>query len=206
MFTLPPGQETDIDGLSDDRPLLLEGIKRDDFRSFLRALYPPCVVTNTLSRRTDRRTRSSSCIGEALQLTEPEWASVLSLAHMWSFQRIRKLAIDELSNCNVDEIRKVELAHRFDIEEWYHAAYTALVRRERPLSYEEAARLGLDFAFKMGRVREDILKGMVLNPVSLGPGWHRPMSGRRAKGGGGVGWGREDFPGHGSSSASSAGA
>jgi len=186
MFTLPPGQETGIDGLSDDRPLLLEGIKRDDFRSFLRALYPPCI-------------------GEALQLTEPEWASVLSLAHMWSFQRIRKLAIDELSNCNVDEIRKVELAHRFDIEEWYHAAYTALVRRERPLSYEEAARLGLDFAFKMGRVREDILKGMVLNPVSLGPGWHRPMSGRRAKGGGGgVGWGREDFPGHGSSSASSA--
>ncbi|KLO13797.1 hypothetical protein SCHPADRAFT_827519 [Schizopora paradoxa] len=186
MFTLPPGSQTETDGLSDERPLILQGIKCDDFRPFLKALYPPCI-------------------GEVIQLSEPEWASVLSLAHMWAFHRIRKLAIDELANCNVDEIRKVELAHRFEIEEWYHDAYTALVRREHPLSYEEAHRLGFDFAFKMGRVREDILKGMVLNPGSLaGPGWHRSAHGRRAKGGGG-GWGREfDLPGF-SAASSSAG-
>lgn len=41
MFTLPPGQNTEVDGMSDDKPLLLETVKKDDFRAFLQVLFPP---------------------------------------------------------------------------------------------------------------------------------------------------------------------
>lgn len=41
MFTLPPGQNIVVDGMSDDKPLLLENIKKDDFRAFLHVLFPP---------------------------------------------------------------------------------------------------------------------------------------------------------------------
>lgn len=43
MFALPSGDNGQQDGDDDDHPLILEGVKADDFRQFLRLLYPEYV-------------------------------------------------------------------------------------------------------------------------------------------------------------------
>ena len=40
MFKLPQNPDVVADGLSNDQPLRLEGIKSDDFRQLLRVMYP----------------------------------------------------------------------------------------------------------------------------------------------------------------------
>ena len=40
MFKLPQNPDIAADGLSDDQPLRLEGVKSDEFRQLLRVMYP----------------------------------------------------------------------------------------------------------------------------------------------------------------------
>jgi hypothetical protein len=40
MFKLPQNPDIAADGLSDDQPLRLEGVKSDGFRQLLRVMYP----------------------------------------------------------------------------------------------------------------------------------------------------------------------
>lgn len=99
-----------------------------------------------------------------MTLTDTEWLSVLDLANMWGFQKIRQTAIEKLQNNNIDLITKIELAHRYDIREWLYSSYLALGKREEPLTVDEGARLGYDFAIKMGQVRERLLKDKIAHP------------------------------------------
>ena len=41
MFLLPPEGNAQHDGVTDDKPVKLEGINKVDFRAFLRVLLPP---------------------------------------------------------------------------------------------------------------------------------------------------------------------
>lgn len=96
--------------------------------------------------------------------TEEEWLSVLSLANMWGFTKIRQTAIEKLQNNNIDLVTKIELAHRYDIREWLFGAYLALGKRLEPLTVDEGARLGYDFALKMASVREQLLRDKIAHP------------------------------------------
>ena len=49
MYPLPVGVGSSTIGDSDDSPIVLERIKLDDFRAFLRFLYPKYVTGNDLS-------------------------------------------------------------------------------------------------------------------------------------------------------------
>ena len=48
MFALPQGSDTKVDdtcatlceGISDDNPIVLHQVEEDDFRAFLKVLYP----------------------------------------------------------------------------------------------------------------------------------------------------------------------
>ncbi|KAI5117707.1 hypothetical protein M0805_003196 [Coniferiporia weirii] len=145
MFTLPPENNAQFDGMSDEKPLRLDGVKRDDFRAFLQVLLPPSY-------------------GDEMEFSEKEWLSILNLANMWNFTKIRQTAIEKLQRNNIDIVTKVELAHRYDIREWLFGGYLALGKREEPLTVEEAARLGFDFAVKMARVREQLLRDKIAHP------------------------------------------
>ncbi|KAL5519555.1 hypothetical protein ACEPAH_1238 [Sanghuangporus vaninii] len=147
MFQLPPGHDKQVDGLHDEMPLVLEGISKKDFRSFLQVLLPPSI-------------------GDDTSLSEEEWLSVLSLSNMWGFSKIRQTAIEKLQNNDIDLITKIELAHKFDIREWLFGAYLALGKRLEPLSVEEGARLGYDFALKMANVREQLLRDKIAHPAA----------------------------------------
>ncbi|KAH8111838.1 hypothetical protein DFH11DRAFT_1512330 [Phellopilus nigrolimitatus] len=145
MFSLPQESNAMVEGMTDDKPLILDSVKKADFRAFLQVLFPPSY-------------------GEEIPLSEQEWLSVLGLANMWSFTKIRQTAIEKLQHNSIDLITKVELAHRYDIREWLYGAYLALGKRLDPLSVEESARLGYDFAIKMGHVRERLLRDKIAHP------------------------------------------
>ncbi|EJC98678.1 uncharacterized protein FOMMEDRAFT_143095 [Fomitiporia mediterranea MF3/22] len=145
MFLLPQGQSKLVEGMSDENPLVLEGISKKDFRAFLQVLLPPTF-------------------GEDMDYSEEEWLSVLSLSNMWGFTRIRQTAIEKLQNNSIDLITKIELAHKYDIREWLFGAYLALGKRAEPLSVGEGARLGYDFALKMATVREQLLRDKIAHP------------------------------------------
>lgn len=59
---------------------------------------------------------------------------------------------------------QIELAHKFDIREWLFSSYLALGKRAEPLSTDEGARLGWEFAIKMASVREHLLRDKIAHP------------------------------------------
>lgn len=73
---------------------------------------------------------------------------------MWEFAEIRDLAIANLERIGFSEVEKIEITHKFDIQEWYMPAYKALVKRSGALSVEEAAQLGFEFSIKLAGIRE----------------------------------------------------
>lgn len=99
-----------------------------------------------------------------MDLTEQEWLSVLRLASMWDFLKIRQTAIEKLQARSLDLITKIELAHKYEIREWLFGAYLALGKRLEPLSVGEGQRLGFDFAIKMASVREQLLRDKIAHP------------------------------------------
>lgn len=99
-----------------------------------------------------------------MDFTEQEWLSVLRLASMWDFIKIRQTAIEKLQTRPLDLITKIELAHKYEIREWLFGAYLALGKRIEPLSVEEGHRLGFDFAIKMASVREQLLRDKIAHP------------------------------------------
>ena len=51
IFTLPPGQNTVVEGCSDKHPFKLEGVNKNEFQTFLRVLYPrsaPLILPTTV--------------------------------------------------------------------------------------------------------------------------------------------------------------
>ena len=44
MFTLPPSPGEEVEGQSDDKPIRLEGVKKEEFSSLVKLLYSRCVM------------------------------------------------------------------------------------------------------------------------------------------------------------------
>lgn len=88
--------------------------------------------------------------------------AVIELAHMWGFERVKKILTDDLArntrwegvpllgNC----VEEIILLHKYELRSLYLPAYFQLAKREKPISIEEGERLGLSFSLKMSAVRE----------------------------------------------------
>ncbi|KLO09623.1 hypothetical protein SCHPADRAFT_943488 [Schizopora paradoxa] len=111
MFALP---NESAEGRSDDIPIVLEGIDVDDFKALLRFLYP--------------KKRAST-----VRLSQKEWMGIHTLAHMWGFEEARKASNASLVDME-DSIAKVEIATRYDYDDWRRKAYEELAKRPDPLS------------------------------------------------------------------------
>ncbi|KIM82558.1 hypothetical protein PILCRDRAFT_820414 [Piloderma croceum F 1598] len=135
VFTLPLGSNQ-AEGSSDENPIRLESISSIDFQRLLMVMYPE----NSLS--------------QCVKMNQDQWVSVLKLSTMWGFDEIRKKAIAELSKINMDTLDKVVLARSYSVGDWLYEGYTALVKREASLSFEEAERLGYEIAFRLCQRRE----------------------------------------------------
>ncbi|KAF4620939.1 hypothetical protein D9613_001092 [Agrocybe pediades] len=135
MFALPQptpagGDASSVEGNSRDNPIVLPGVSENDFRIFLRVLYP------FMSR--------SEVTGYE------EWIPVLRLATMWGFQTIRTTAIGHLSGffSTKSAAEKLSIGREYKVADWVKDGYKALCQ-EPPETLEEMKRpnepFGLDW-------------------------------------------------------------
>jgi len=138
VFTLPAAGGAPADGSDDEHPFKLEGIKRADFRAFLKLLSHDCPFRKPL-------------------ISEEEWLAVLKLSTMWDFFDVRNLAIKVLSKVTMNPVTKVLLAREYNIQEWLLAGYDELAKRKETISLDEAEQLGKDTAIRLFQIREESL-------------------------------------------------
>lgn len=100
MFSLPIQEGIPYDGSSDDHPLVLEGVRKIDFRRLLLAMYLPAKFD--LRHLTGKCTSENFGDLEEYEVYENEsilcneWASVLELSCMWQMSRVRDLAVKKI--------------------------------------------------------------------------------------------------------------
>ncbi|KAI0761524.1 hypothetical protein BD413DRAFT_617048 [Trametes elegans] len=140
MFSLPSprGNIAEVDGMSDQRPLVLGGIGASEFRAFLNVIFP---ITYGTTRRV---------------LDKGEWLHVLRLAEMWGFEAVRKQAVRELSRLVSQHAERFALAHQFSIPGWIEPALQHLARQDT-LSAEDFRWLGWETAARLVQVRDSVV-------------------------------------------------
>ncbi|KAE9405135.1 hypothetical protein BT96DRAFT_358816 [Gymnopus androsaceus JB14] len=102
------------EGLSDQNPIRLDGVLRDDFRQLLRVLCPPGSML-------------------PLQpLSFSEWTSVLKLADMWLMDGIREHAISCMGALpNIEPVDKIVIARKFNILSWLAPCFNEILQRSQ---------------------------------------------------------------------------
>ncbi|KAF8216959.1 hypothetical protein K438DRAFT_1559229, partial [Mycena galopus ATCC 62051] len=138
MLTLPPGDAVEVEGQSDDNPIVLDGISEVDFRALLKILYP---LTDFMSK--------------------DEWLSVLKLSTQWRFLEARDLAIAQLNNhSDIGDVELILLARQYDVATWLRKGYMSIAERSEIISEEEAQKLGWQTAFRLSQLREKRIGGI----------------------------------------------
>ncbi|KIJ63371.1 hypothetical protein HYDPIDRAFT_156204 [Hydnomerulius pinastri MD-312] len=141
MLLLPTSSNVEVEGQSDNNPIKLEGIKKNDFEQLLKILFP--IADGKLKQ---------------LPVGPTEWTSALKLSLLWEFTSIRDQSLVELRTLLEDPIDRILLAKEFDIEgEWLLEAMNELARRPKPLGMEDVERLGVEFVIQMAAVRESFV-------------------------------------------------
>ncbi|KAF8632494.1 hypothetical protein AX15_001861 [Amanita polypyramis BW_CC] len=139
MFSLPAPEGTKADGLSNDQPLMLNGIKASDFSRLLKYLFPIKQSPDSFALKT-----------------LDEWTSVLKLADQWQMEDVRAVAITRMTPLleKVPE-KQIKLSLEYNIEEWLVPGINRLARRDQPLDKNDIEEIGLDCALKIMTLRED---------------------------------------------------
>ncbi|KAG6910323.1 hypothetical protein DXG01_011391 [Tephrocybe rancida] len=141
MFSLPPQQDTKLEGSCDASPLHLEGVSRIDFKGFLRALYPMQHIQ-----------------GNPV-LSKKEWVSALKLGSMWGFRDVRQLAIRVIEKADgFNAIDRVLLGKEFKVYRWLYSGYNDLATRAESISAADVGLLGLEKALQMFQLREEVVR------------------------------------------------
>ncbi|KAJ2930171.1 hypothetical protein H1R20_g6960, partial [Candolleomyces eurysporus] len=137
--------DTDTDSEYADVPITLDA-SADDFRNFLKALYPKCVEGK-------------------LCLKQGEWISVLKLSTEWHFNEFRKRAITALST----ELKlgrpvdKVALGLKYNVSPWLKDGFFELVTRKEVMTVADAGRIRWQSAITLYGIRDAWNTTMVKN-------------------------------------------
>ncbi|KAI0726910.1 hypothetical protein C8Q72DRAFT_887192 [Fomitopsis betulina] len=141
LFKLPPVAGKPGEGLTDEHPIILEGVTCRDFERLLSLFYPENIRVGDLS-------------------TTEEWTSVLALATKWDFAEYRQLAIARLAQL-ASPVDRILLGRRYDVPEWLTAAYLELCTRDDVLSYDEGMLLGMHDVILLSDIRQNVRKGRI---------------------------------------------
>ncbi|KXN84417.1 hypothetical protein AN958_12627 [Leucoagaricus sp. SymC.cos] len=140
IFRLQPGSNTDCEGTSDERPILLPEAKRVEFEALMDYFYSPPHVQVKSRRGLDF------------------YLNLLSISHRFVFEEVFQYALKEIRP-NLAQIpidRRLSLGAKYDLEEWQSSVLNELVSRPTILSKEEAEALGLERVLVYIRLREDV--------------------------------------------------
>ncbi|PFH47357.1 hypothetical protein AMATHDRAFT_42980 [Amanita thiersii Skay4041] len=113
-------------------PFVCNGVDKDAFVSLLDVLF-------------------SVPFNEKPSLTADEWIRVLDLSFHWKLDAVHSLAIQYLSNPEIDAIKKLELAKKYNIKDWIVPAIKDLVKADHRITEQDAARIGVELALRIAR-------------------------------------------------------
>ncbi|CAE6436050.1 unnamed protein product [Rhizoctonia solani] len=138
MFNAGKSDDDELEpepGSSPEHPIVVKGVAASDFAALLQVLYESHFSRN-------------QHVPES-QLIIPSFR----LANLLTFSELRTylLPLAEKNLCDVD---KIVFAREFGIKEWLSPAHVRLCQREKPLSTEEARKLGVDSVLILWRMRE----------------------------------------------------
>ncbi|KAI6163367.1 hypothetical protein EDD17DRAFT_1812868, partial [Pisolithus thermaeus] len=140
MFSMPPPPDVEVEGLSDEHPIVLpEPVKARDFKRLLKVLLPT---------------------GPRLPKGDHDaWISVLKLSRMWEMEEPYSLALRNLKYPTgwKSAVEKLALALEHEITDWIVPGVNELARRQEPISVEDTQILGLETALKVAAVRESLV-------------------------------------------------
>ncbi|KAF5322023.1 hypothetical protein D9619_002127 [Psilocybe cf. subviscida] len=108
MFSLPPEDLKNVEGSSDDNPIILEDTTVDDFVAFLRE-------TSGVEKVDSHN----------------DWMGVLRLSHKWGFIQMRTSAIKGLTPhvTKMAEHDKISLGSTFLVREWFREGLVDIVTK-----------------------------------------------------------------------------
>ncbi|KAK0459147.1 uncharacterized protein EV420DRAFT_1269456, partial [Desarmillaria tabescens] len=135
MLSLPQGG-SEPEGITDDRPIRLAGIKKIDFERLLQVLHPIDTTKQP-------------------ELSVNGWVSVLALSSLWRMT-VRKTAIERLTSSlsEISPADRIVLGRKYSVEQWISSGCEELATRVEVVSLEEGERVGLSTALRLGHIRE----------------------------------------------------
>ncbi|KAK7042602.1 BTB domain-containing protein [Favolaschia claudopus] len=134
MFTCPPPPEGP-DGTCDERPIPLYGVTPAEFEALLDFFYEEKFQRSMASTQ--------------------EWINLLSISTRYVFQRVREAAIRALDE-PLPSVDRIVLAEKHDIPHWLRIAYVEICERSKPLSGEEAEKIGARKTAMLAQARETV--------------------------------------------------
>ncbi|KAE9405137.1 hypothetical protein BT96DRAFT_812666 [Gymnopus androsaceus JB14] len=141
------------EGLSDQNPIRLDGVSRDDFRQLLRVLCPP------------KRFNAPAPI-----LSFSEWTSVLKLADMWLMDEVREHAISCMAALpNIDPIDKIVVGREFNILSWLAPCFNEILQRSQSFTERDLDLLGIPTFLLLVDFRNRLT---FTNDYNYGTSWH----------------------------------
>ncbi|KAJ3752732.1 hypothetical protein EV360DRAFT_54721, partial [Lentinula raphanica] len=122
MLELPP--TSTLQGSTDETPIRLDSVLKDDFRQLLRVLSPPFKEPTPI-------------------LTFSQWTSVLKLADMWCMDDIKTHAVLNMERLSdIDPVDKVVVSRPFGIKHWLLPAFNEILQRPHSFTEYDLERLG----------------------------------------------------------------
>ncbi|RPD52163.1 hypothetical protein L227DRAFT_515256 [Lentinus tigrinus ALCF2SS1-6] len=132
-------------GRSEDYPLRVKDVRRAAFELFLSLLYP-FVPTEEAPRP------------RAVE----DWVSVLDQSHRWGCERIRVIAVEQLSILPMDEVLKIAVWRKYGLDENdLLPCLQVLGTRDQPLTLTEGRLLELEMALRVSALRERVQQGLI---------------------------------------------
>ncbi|KAJ3500935.1 hypothetical protein NMY22_g19095 [Coprinellus aureogranulatus] len=106
----------------------LEGVTAEEFRVFLKLLFP--------IHSTSTELKFSKC----------EWLTILTLSTRWHFLEFRRLSIAHLDADMTDPVEMITVGRRAYVSKWVKGGYERMVLKEEVISEEESAVIGYQTA------------------------------------------------------------
>jgi hypothetical protein len=149
-----------MEGQSDDKPIVLQNVKSNDFECMVWMFYNE-LVSSTPSTSAFIRKGCSSCWNRQYAdwtVSAGELSSIISLAHMWQFENMSQAAFKAYAALpNTSSMDKISMRRKYDFPRTELAdAYVELCTRYYPISAEEGDRIGVEDLALIGQTREEL--------------------------------------------------
>ncbi|KAH7343480.1 hypothetical protein B0J17DRAFT_642545 [Rhizoctonia solani] len=148
-----PSSPMIVEGQSEQRPICLSGIKREEFEYLLGAMYHEDLASPS-------------------PISKDTLLAIFRLADMWLLDEIRAATLKRLhphfsSSTPLVQIEKLRFATRYNLPSWATEACMTLATRPAPLLPSETAELGPGLTVSLMSSRESIMRHRMR--IAFGP-------------------------------------